>query len=158
MFLQTHNVALASPVAEFVVSMGSDGRVASQGSLSKILAKDSELSAQITEESQKILNVEEEIDEADQNDSADKNHEGKLIVEEEIAVGHIGWPARSSHDLSVPLMYSDRHTTDPSETLRICFRRRTTVPLLDNIRRDALVGRLSRYPSNVVPRLLGTAI
>ncbi|EMD39557.1 hypothetical protein CERSUDRAFT_111872 [Gelatoporia subvermispora B] len=91
--LVTHNVALASPIAEFVVSMGTDGRVSSHGTLSKILAKDSELSAQVTEESQEIEKADQDVDEADAEATARPVDEGKLIVEEEIAEGHVGWPA-----------------------------------------------------------------
>ncbi|OCH87310.1 P-loop containing nucleoside triphosphate hydrolase protein [Obba rivulosa] len=90
--LVTHNVAVASSVAEFVVSMGTDGRIASQGALSRILAKDPEFSAQVKEESQEIEKA-EEVDEANLDAPARNGSDGKLIVEEEIAIGHIGWPA-----------------------------------------------------------------
>ncbi|OCH87305.1 multidrug resistance-associated ABC transporter [Obba rivulosa] len=91
--LVTHNVALASPIAHFVVSMSADGRIASQGSLAKILAVDSNLSAQLAEESKKIEKAEEQVDDEDPDVSARSSSDGKLIVDEEIAVGHIGWPA-----------------------------------------------------------------
>ncbi|EMD39554.1 hypothetical protein CERSUDRAFT_150095 [Gelatoporia subvermispora B] len=91
--LVTHNVALATPIAHFVVSMGSDGRIASQGSLAKVLAVDRALSAQLAEGSIEIEKAEERIDESNPDESARKGSDGKLIVDEEIAVGHVGWPA-----------------------------------------------------------------
>ena len=45
-FEQTHNVVLASPIAEFVVAL-KDGRIISQGSLSNALEKDKTLSAAV---------------------------------------------------------------------------------------------------------------
>ena len=41
---------MASPIADFVVSLGTDGRVQSQGTLSKVLAKDDNLSKELAEE------------------------------------------------------------------------------------------------------------
>ncbi|KAH9911722.1 uncharacterized protein BXZ73DRAFT_82643, partial [Epithele typhae] len=38
--LVTHNMAMASPIADFIVSFGNDGRVFNQGSFSKMIAKD----------------------------------------------------------------------------------------------------------------------
>ncbi|KAH8086617.1 hypothetical protein BXZ70DRAFT_1067776 [Cristinia sonorae] len=90
--LVTHNVALTSSIADFIVSMGSNGRILSQGSLSKALAKDKKLSAELQEETKQIEKAEHEIDpvEAGTNEQSKK---GKLIVAEEISEGHIGWPA-----------------------------------------------------------------
>lgn len=91
--MQTHNVALASPVANFVVSMNADGRVASQGSLANILAVDADLSNQLAEESKEIERAEEEVDEADLDVPVKKSGTGKLIMDEEIALGNVGWQA-----------------------------------------------------------------
>jgi ABC-type methionine transport system ATPase subunit len=93
--LVTHNIALASPIASFVVSLGTDGRILSQGSLSEALAKDETLAAEIVHETTAIeLNANEEAaaDETE-GDAVAKPQEGKLIVAEEIAVGRVGWPA-----------------------------------------------------------------
>ena len=97
--LVTHNVALASPVADFVVSLGSDGRILSQGTLSKALAKNKKLANEMKEETDELKKAEGEIDfeepttdtEADTKPKSD----GKLIVAEEVAEGHVGWPART---------------------------------------------------------------
>ncbi|GBE88702.1 ATP-binding cassette transporter abc4 [Sparassis crispa] len=88
--LVTHNVALASPISEFAVSLGLDGRIHSQGSLSKALEEDQELSAKFVEE----LKVEEEIID-EHTDAKAQQSDGKLFVSEEIAQGHVGWPAIS---------------------------------------------------------------
>ncbi|KAI0329604.1 multidrug resistance-associated ABC transporter [Cubamyces sp. BRFM 1775] len=92
--LVTHNVAMASPIADFVVSLGTDGRIASQGTLSKVLAKDKKLSAELAEEREEMKKAEDEVDHVEPDDeSAPKKSDGKLIVAEEIAEGHVSWPA-----------------------------------------------------------------
>ncbi|KAI0080061.1 P-loop containing nucleoside triphosphate hydrolase protein [Panus rudis PR-1116 ss-1] len=90
--LVTHNVAMTSPIAEFVVSLGSDGRVLSQGTLSKALAKNKKLAVELKEETEEIQKHEDEIDQPDEPDVPAKS-DGKLIVDEEIALGHVGWKA-----------------------------------------------------------------
>lgn len=93
--LQTHNVAMASPIADFVVSLGTDGRVTSQGTLSKVLAKDHKLSEEVAEEREELKKAEDEVD-AVEPDSEDtpKKSDGKLVVAEEISEGHVSWSAR----------------------------------------------------------------
>lgn len=91
---------MASPIADFVVSLGTDGRVLSQGSLSKALAKNQKLSKEIVEDRQETEKADQEIDQPEMNPEAKKG-DGKLIMEEEVSVGHIGWPASTSS--KVPL-------------------------------------------------------
>ncbi|KAH9921468.1 P-loop containing nucleoside triphosphate hydrolase protein [Fomitopsis serialis] len=86
--LVTHNVAMASPIADFVVSLGTDGRIASQGTLSKVLAKDKELSKEIEEENKEIEKAEHTVDDQQPNEEPKKS-DGKLILSEEVSVGHI---------------------------------------------------------------------
>ncbi|OCH83833.1 P-loop containing nucleoside triphosphate hydrolase protein [Obba rivulosa] len=88
--LVTHNVAVASPIADFVVSLSMDGRIASQGSLDSALANNATLSREVQEEEEEVKEAEQEVDEADLNAPAPKSTSGKLVVQEEIAVGHIG--------------------------------------------------------------------
>ncbi|THH29810.1 hypothetical protein EUX98_g4362 [Antrodiella citrinella] len=90
--LVTHNVALAAPVADFVVALGADGRVVSQGSLSSALAKDKKLESEVNKERQAIELEEQVIEEVTTGEAVTKP-KGQLIVEEEVALGHIGWPA-----------------------------------------------------------------
>ncbi|KAI0774725.1 multidrug resistance-associated ABC transporter [Trametes elegans] len=92
--LVTHNVAMVSPIAEYVVSLGTDGHIASQGTLSKVLAKDKKLSEELAEEREEIKKAENEVDHVEPDDeTAPKKTDGKLIVAEEIAEGHVSWPA-----------------------------------------------------------------
>ena len=93
--LQTHNVAMASPIADFVVSLGTDGRVASQGTLSKVLAKDHKLSEEVAEEREELKKAEDEVDAVEpDSEDAPKKSDGKLVVAEEISEGHVSWSAR----------------------------------------------------------------
>lgn len=91
---KTHNVAIASPIADFVIALGTDGRITSQGSLSNVLKSDKKLLAEVEEETQEIENAEHVIDPAETEiPTKDRSSDGKLVVAEEIAEGHVGWPA-----------------------------------------------------------------
>jgi hypothetical protein len=84
--LQTHNLALATPIAGFIVSLGQDGIVRSQSTDIEVsLHADPSLAAE--------FEVDREILEAGNEGIpvlANKV-EGKLIVAEEIAQGHVTW-------------------------------------------------------------------
>lgn len=90
--LQTHNVAMASPIAEYVVSLGLDGKVASRGSVLDALAHDNALSKEVAEEVVAIEIADTEID-SEEPGEADKKADGKLTVAEEIHEGHVSWEA-----------------------------------------------------------------
>ncbi|KAL6299635.1 multidrug resistance-associated ABC transporter [Sparassis latifolia] len=90
--LVTHNVSMARPIADFVVSLGTDGRILSQGSLSKALEANKKLSAEVVEEIEEIEKAEHEVDQPP-NPDIPANADGKLIVAEEISEGHVEWPA-----------------------------------------------------------------
>lgn len=90
--LQTHNVALAAPIAEFVVSLGTDGRIKSQGTLSSALENDAKLSTYVAEERSQLKRADESIDEA-KPEPAEQKSTGKLTVAEEVDEGHVGWSA-----------------------------------------------------------------
>ncbi|KAL0957018.1 hypothetical protein HGRIS_003119 [Hohenbuehelia grisea] len=95
--LVTHNVAITSSVADFVVSLGSDGRVMSSGSVSEALANNKFLAKEVKENEETVEKAEELVDDAQITEvgaeAKPKPSDGKLIVEEEIEEGHIGWPA-----------------------------------------------------------------
>ncbi|CDO77193.1 hypothetical protein BN946_scf184747.g6 [Trametes cinnabarina] len=92
--LVTHNVAMASPIADYVVSLGTDGRIASQGSLSQVLAKDNKLLTELSEEQEELKKADTDVDHVDPDDeAAPKKADGKLVVAEEVAEGHVSWPA-----------------------------------------------------------------
>ncbi|KAH7883936.1 hypothetical protein F5I97DRAFT_2075294 [Phlebopus sp. FC_14] len=90
--LVTHNVAMASSVAQYVVSLNSNGRIASQGTISDAIASDDKLAAEIAKE-QEIMDKEERtVDDAEQTEAKPKA-DGKLVMSEEILEGHVSWPA-----------------------------------------------------------------
>ena len=83
-FLQTHNLALATPIAGFIVSLGQDGIVQSQSTDIEVsLHTDPNLAAE----------ADREILEAGNERIALPTNmvEGKLVVAEEIAEGHVTW-------------------------------------------------------------------
>ena len=89
---------MASPLAEFVISL-SDGHIVSQGSVSDALKKDSKLAEEYKHDEEAMELDEAEDDTADSPDPADpakpakSGKDGKLVVAEEIAVGHVSWQA-----------------------------------------------------------------
>ncbi|KAJ7141437.1 hypothetical protein C8R44DRAFT_763446 [Mycena epipterygia] len=87
--LVTHNVAMTSKIADFVVSMGLDGHVRSQGSISDALAKDEVLAKEVRQDEEILEVAEKEID----PEELKKEKDGKLIVAEEIELGHVSWSA-----------------------------------------------------------------
>ncbi|KAJ7264448.1 P-loop containing nucleoside triphosphate hydrolase protein [Mycena haematopus] len=87
--LVTHNVALTRPIADFVVTFGSDGRIQSQGTMSET-TKRGLLPAQIQEDQQVVDKAQQEID-ADTSVTEPAN--GKLIVAEEVQLGHVSGSA-----------------------------------------------------------------
>ncbi|KAJ7132157.1 multidrug resistance-associated ABC transporter [Mycena epipterygia] len=84
--LVSHNVALTRPIASFIVSFGSDGRVQSQGSVSELTTR-GYLAAQIREQQEVLSKTQEEIDPEPTAPVA--KADGKLIVAEEIQRGHV---------------------------------------------------------------------
>ena len=90
---QTHNVAMVSPIADFVVDVGSDGRILSQGTLSTALARDEKLLKEVQYDAEELKRAEEEISDEKLEDVNAKSNAGKLVVAEEIAEGHVGWHA-----------------------------------------------------------------
>jgi ABC-type multidrug transport system ATPase subunit len=91
--LVTHNVALVTPVADYVVSLGGDGRVVAARPPSETVLNDRELVEQITHKQEALQldgNLEDDEDEHDQKAPAKG---AKLVVEEEVQQGHISWNA-----------------------------------------------------------------
>ncbi|KDR83054.1 hypothetical protein GALMADRAFT_238844 [Galerina marginata CBS 339.88] len=87
--LVTHSVALLTPVAEFIVSIGQDGTVQTQGvDPEAALAIDPALAAEA-----ELVREETEIANQEVTSLAKKEApaDGKLVVAEEIVKGHITW-------------------------------------------------------------------
>ena len=82
---------MASSVADFVVSLGKDGRILSKGTISDALAKDKKLAAQALKDEQQAEQAQEEIDPAPVGGGKEAN--GKLVLKEEIEEGHVSWSA-----------------------------------------------------------------
>jgi hypothetical protein len=83
---------MTSSIADYVVSVGLDGRVVSCSSVSDAVAKDKTLATELVEGAQAIKDDEKRIDQEEPDASA-KQADGKLIVAEEIAEGHVSWDA-----------------------------------------------------------------
>ena len=94
--LVTHNIALTRPIADFVVSLGSNGTIASQGSVDDVLAKDENLKHEVEEQEMVIEKTEMDVVDSDEPDAESKQADGKLIVEEEIQRGRVSWDACKS--------------------------------------------------------------
>ncbi|KAH9922615.1 uncharacterized protein B0H18DRAFT_1120791 [Fomitopsis serialis] len=71
--LVTHNVSMASPIADFVVALGTDELAAELQGGAELEKAEATVDEQTPEEAPK--------------------EDGKLVVEEEVAVGHVGWQA-----------------------------------------------------------------
>jgi hypothetical protein len=105
--LQTHNVAMASPLADYVVSLGRDGRIASRGTVSDALKKNKTLAKELAEGARAIKDDEKKID-LEGPDEVAKPTDGKLILAEEITEGHVSWGA-GEHAIQL-LRISDSET------------------------------------------------
>ncbi|KAF8904793.1 hypothetical protein CPB84DRAFT_1772829 [Gymnopilus junonius] len=87
--LVTHNVPLVAPVAHFIVSIGQDGVVRTQGvDPEDALAKDPVLAA---EEETVLEEMEIENQAVEALAKKEAPNQGKLVLAEEIAEGHVTW-------------------------------------------------------------------
>ncbi|KIJ45713.1 hypothetical protein M422DRAFT_227467 [Sphaerobolus stellatus SS14] len=90
--LITHNVAMVAPIADFVVSLTLDGRIASQGTMADALKKNKKLVKEVVESEEVAVKDDENVDNKDPGKKAPGSG-SKLIVAEEIALGHVSWRA-----------------------------------------------------------------
>ena len=86
---------MAGPLAEFVVSLDTDGNIVSQGSVSDAIAKDATLQEEMKREEEAVEL--DEIEDATTDDKPADEKKGKLVVAEEIAHGHVSWKACQCH-------------------------------------------------------------
>ncbi|KZS96558.1 P-loop containing nucleoside triphosphate hydrolase protein, partial [Sistotremastrum niveocremeum HHB9708] len=105
--LVTHNVGLVAPYAEFVVALGTDGRVVGSGSVQEVcgdLGRDERDDKDDKDKGTKEVTKAEEAKVGDVSPSpevegevvaeaAEGEKDGKLIVAEEMAFGHVSWGA-----------------------------------------------------------------
>ncbi|KAH8986970.1 hypothetical protein EDB86DRAFT_3211871 [Lactarius hatsudake] len=88
--LVTHNVAIAYPIADYVVSLALDGRITNHGSVSDAFTKDKTFAKVLAESSRAIKGDGKKID-VEEPDKTTAQVDGKLILAEESAYGHVGW-------------------------------------------------------------------
>jgi hypothetical protein len=93
-FTQTHNVALTTPIADYVVSMGSNGKVAIKGVMADALRDNHELKEIVKKDEEAVMKEKEEVDKAEpEQKMTSDDSKGKLVVAEEIAIGRVRWGA-----------------------------------------------------------------
>ncbi|EJT98591.1 P-loop containing nucleoside triphosphate hydrolase protein [Dacryopinax primogenitus] len=90
--LVTHNVALAAPVAGNIISLDINGKVIGQGSIEQVLSHDAHLREDM-EESLRELEKARKQEDLDRTEKRVKQADGKLVLAEETAVGHLSWKA-----------------------------------------------------------------
>lgn len=90
---------MTSPIADFAVSLGSDGRLLSQGTISAVLKIDKLLSADVESE-KKEAEMTEEVTDIIKPDDLVKQGAGKLILTEEISEGHVTWAACAFYSIT----------------------------------------------------------
>ncbi|KAF4617299.1 hypothetical protein D9613_006273 [Agrocybe pediades] len=87
--LVTHNVALTSSIADHVISIGSNGIAQAIGKdLSIALENDPTLASQMARE-EEAMEMEEQV--VNEVKKPEEKPDGKLILAEEIAEGHVSW-------------------------------------------------------------------
>jgi len=89
--LVTHNVQLAKRVADYLVLLRLDGTIDSRGPVEDVVRHDKSLREAIAV-AEGLDEVEKEAETAEPEDKK-KAAAGKLIIDEEMAFGHVGWPA-----------------------------------------------------------------
>lgn len=84
---------MTAPLADLVISLGPNGSVSSQETVSEALRNNPVLLAEV-EEALKILEKEEDVIDGEEKASAKQDKpKGQLIAKEEIAEGRVGWDA-----------------------------------------------------------------
>lgn len=87
--LVTHNIAMTSKLADLVVSVGLDGRVHGEHSVSVALLADKVLAEEASHDQVALAVAEKELDAPKEGNQTT----GKLILAEEIEIGRVSWDA-----------------------------------------------------------------
>lgn len=82
---------MAGPSADFVVCLGQDGQILSQGTLLEALKSNEKLLKQVKAEEAEVARADETVD--DVLPEIPEGKGGTLIAKEEIAEGHVSWSA-----------------------------------------------------------------
>lgn len=81
---------MCAPIAEYIIGVSIDGVAQDVLDISEFIDKDKKLAAEIEKE---VEEEEIEKEDIDTNKQEAKGPEGKLILAEEIATGHVSWTA-----------------------------------------------------------------
>lgn len=103
---------MTSPIADYVVSLDTDGRIKSQGTVSDALKRNRALQKEFKYEQDTSKRDTEQVDNAGRdkaNEPDNQGSDGKLIIAEEMAEGHVGWPASEFFDSSTMLCSKQRN-------------------------------------------------
>ncbi|PPQ91593.1 hypothetical protein CVT25_013697, partial [Psilocybe cyanescens] len=88
--LVTHNVALATPISKFIISLGQDGSIQTQeNDMDSSSMHNTNLEKQL-EIDDSVMNMMGDYDESP-SPKKDIGNKGKLVMKEEITEGHITW-------------------------------------------------------------------
>lgn len=79
--VQTHNISAIRPVAQFVVALGSNGRVVDQGSFAEVVEKDAELAAMVFREQESTRSRDTSDVQAGKRDKPSESGKGSLCRE-----------------------------------------------------------------------------
>ncbi|KAG8864769.1 hypothetical protein FRB96_003355 [Tulasnella sp. 330] len=91
--LVTHNVAMTSPIADYVVAVGSNGRIMSRGTVSDALKADPDLRGDVAKIAREKEDEEKIIDAKEEPAKDATKPSGQLITKEEVVEGRVGWEA-----------------------------------------------------------------
>jgi hypothetical protein len=80
--------------------MGSDGCIQSQGTVSEVLAKSHDPALELIGDKYNLEKRREVVDEPPSNSKPPAS--GKLVIAEEIEIGHVSWAARKSTIVLLP--------------------------------------------------------
>jgi ABC-type glutathione transport system ATPase component len=99
--LVTHNILLSRKVADYIVVLGLDGTVKNQGPIEEVLKSDRTLQIELVTEKEEIEQAEKKEDQKDDEETTKaKTAAGKLVVEEEVAIGRVAWSTCKPFDLT----------------------------------------------------------
>ncbi|KAG8879706.1 hypothetical protein FRB97_001503 [Tulasnella sp. 331] len=91
--LVTHSVALTSPIADYVVVIGSNGRITSRGTVSDALRADPDLRGNVDKIAREKGDEEKTINPKEESAKEAIKHGGQLITKEKVVEGRVGWEA-----------------------------------------------------------------
>lgn len=102
----THNVAIMGPISQFVVSLAPNGTIADQGTVGEVLSHDVELLKATARENESIEENSGSGSKMNKSESEIKSS-GKLMVEEDVALGHVSGEACELISIGIKLHIAD---------------------------------------------------